>query len=254
MHNGYVLVLRDDLTSKIDLFYARSADAETMATALISWRARYDLPSAATIVTDQGSHFANSLLREISQQLKFQHHFTVAYAPWSNGTAEVTNQSILRLMRAILSEAGPEYTLEDWPKFLPQVVMYLNQMPRKSLMLAGSWRSPNAVFLGLPDEPDDIGPFTWRRTGEGWVCSRLDSAEIHASFEAFRKYLDSSHSEIADLRAVIRDRHRIDRSAGLLQCSFSVGDWVLYSTAHALKNRRKLQLRWLRTQSVVAWV
>ena len=38
MFDGYLLVLRDDLTSKVELFHTSSAHADTMATALVFWR------------------------------------------------------------------------------------------------------------------------------------------------------------------------------------------------------------------------
>ena len=224
MFDGYLLVIRDDLTSKLDLFYTTSADADTMAMALVSWRARYNLPSNALIVTDQGSHFANGLLSALAREMKFSQHFSVAYSPWANGSAEVTN----------------------WPKLIPQVVMYLNSMPRRSLTVDGVPRSPNSIFLGLRDEPDDLAPFVWKKKNRVWRCERLEQASLQPLFEAVAERLASTTKPIATLRSYIRDRERSRRNklSGTLACSFSVGDIVLYSTA-STKTRSKLQLTWL---------
>ena len=72
MHKGYLLVLRDDLTSHVELFCTTRADAQTMAEAMVYWKAHFDLPRGATIVTDNGSHFANTLLKELSKFFSHQ--------------------------------------------------------------------------------------------------------------------------------------------------------------------------------------
>ena len=244
MFDGYLLVLRDDLTSKVDLFYTKTADADTMAMALVSWRARYHLPRDAVIVTDQGSHFANGLLAALSRELKFSQHFSVAYSPWANGSSEVSNVSILRLFRALLSEA--RLPLKSWPQLIPQVVMYLNTMPRKSLTLDGVPRSPNSVFLGLAEEPEDLAPFVWSKKQRSWHCERLDTPQLHLLFQDVARRLESMSEPLSNLRSHIRDceRARRNKLSGALACSFAVGDVVLYSTAKT-KPRSKLQLTWL---------
>ena len=244
--NGYLLVLRDDLSSKIDLVYADSPTADIMASAIISWRGRYGLPSDALLVTDQGSLFANQLLEHLQHKLHYRHHFTVAYSPWANGSAEVTNRLVLKLFTAIMSEAGPEFELLDWPQFIPQVVMYLNESPRRSLTLNGKMRCPNHIYFAMDDTPDPIDPFVWKKVGRNWRCRSLDSAELKVLFHELQTHFDRMHAPIADLKQHLRtvERERLNRRSGLHDISFQLGDLVLVSH-HATSTRRsKIQLTW----------
>ena len=164
----------------------------------------YGLVRDALIVTDQGSHFANSLLDCLSRHLKFRQHFSVVYSPWANGTAEVTNVAVLRLFRSLLSEAW--LPLASWPNLVSSVMLYLNQMARKSLTLDEGMCSSNAVFLGYLDEPDDLTPLTWRKDNGHWSCTRLDTPALRAQFLDVTHRLESV-GEIADLREhIVRNR------------------------------------------------
>lgn len=59
---------------------------------------------AAEWVADRGSHFNNKLVSFLRDKIKTQHHFTLAFCPWSNGTIEVVNCELLRASRALISE------------------------------------------------------------------------------------------------------------------------------------------------------
>ena len=128
----YVLSVRDDLTGKTEWFYSTTADALVAADALLWWRARYGLLVDTVIVTDGGSHFANSLIKELCSKLRIRHHITVAYAPWSNGKAERVNREFLKTLRILLSAVGYT-TLDNWRCLLPSLQYHLNNTPRKLL-------------------------------------------------------------------------------------------------------------------------
>ncbi|MFI5421215.1 MAG: RNase H-like domain-containing protein, partial [Nitrososphaerales archaeon] len=92
----YLFVVRDDLSSFTDIFPCLSPTAAFAAECLFDWICRYGIPSM--FVSDQGSHFLNSLIEELCLKLHIRHHFTLAYCPWSNGTAEVVNRRILHVL------------------------------------------------------------------------------------------------------------------------------------------------------------
>ena len=66
----YVLSVRDDLSGKTEWFFSTIADAIVAGDAILWWRARYGLRSDTVIVTDGGSHFANSLIKELIARLR----------------------------------------------------------------------------------------------------------------------------------------------------------------------------------------
>ena len=143
LYQGYVLVLVDDLSRKVELVATNTADARTGAQAIVYWKARFVLRRDLTILSDNGSHFANEMLRELEEQLRVEHRFSVAYSPWTNGSAEsVNNSKILSLFRSLLSEYM--LTEEQWREVLPIVMCYLN-----NTRSAVTGLSPNEVFIGL---------------------------------------------------------------------------------------------------------
>jgi transposase InsO family protein len=95
-------------------------------------------------VSDQGSHFKNRLLSSIADVIGASHHFTLAYVPWSNGTVEVVNREILRVLRALLS--GFHMRPSDWPRILPLVQSTLNHSPLEHFKGV----APITAFTGLP--------------------------------------------------------------------------------------------------------
>eukprot|EP00924_Labyrinthula_sp_SR-Ha-C_P008520 maker-scaffold_32-snap-gene-2.59-mRNA-1 protein AED:0.79 eAED:0.79 QI:0/0/0/1/0/0/2/0/371 len=88
---GYILTLIDSVTRKVQLTYAESPSAEDKAIVLEKWRSDFEFAEIFTIATDNGSHFANSLLHEFSKRIGFEQYFAV-----TNGSTEVLNSSVLR--------------------------------------------------------------------------------------------------------------------------------------------------------------
>jgi hypothetical protein len=52
---------------------------------------------------------------ELERQLGMGHHYTVVYAPWSNGAMERVNMDVLALTRIVLSET--HLPTDEWPAF-----------------------------------------------------------------------------------------------------------------------------------------
>jgi hypothetical protein len=118
----------------------------TTAAALIDWFATFGV--VLDWVSDRGSHFRNVVVRLLREQNHSSHRFTLAYCPWSNGTVEVVNREILRVLRALCSELRIPF--REWPNLVPLVQGVLNSaiLPR-----LGN-RSPLTAMTGLPaDHP-----------------------------------------------------------------------------------------------------
>jgi hypothetical protein len=96
----YSFVLKDDLTNFVRLIPSKVCDHVTVAEAILAWwYADFRFPCIH--VSDQGSHFKNSVIRELHRLADSKHHFTVAYSPWSNGTVGLVNESILCFLRSL---------------------------------------------------------------------------------------------------------------------------------------------------------
>ena len=49
-------------------------------------------------VSDTATHFKNRVIAQLSDALKEDHRFAVAYTPWSNGTSEGMVIEVLRVL------------------------------------------------------------------------------------------------------------------------------------------------------------
>lgn len=241
---NYVLVLKDDFSSYVSLIKCKAADAEHTAEALISWFATFGV--VLDWVSDRGSHFKNEVVELLRDQNRASHRFTLAYTPWSNGTVEVVNREVLRVLRALCSELRIPF--KEWPNVLPIVQGVLNSsaLPR----LGG--RAPLTVMTGLPADTPLASITTSRSERPKSVdLSKLKSlkeSEIARTLVA----LESMHKEVKEKQSAAR-QSRIDlhnRKTHVRACNFDVGDYVLRG-ARSGHHKSKLALRWTGPYRVV---
>jgi Integrase zinc binding domain len=146
----YILVLKDDLSSYCRLIPSSAANAVTTAASLIDWFAPFGI--VLDWVSDHGSPFRNVVVRLLREQNYSSHRFTLAYCPWSNGTVEVVNREILRILRALCSEL--KIPFREWPNLCPGHFEFGNSASSwKSFPLdRHDWpssRSPSCIHLNL---------------------------------------------------------------------------------------------------------
>ena len=230
----YLLVLVDDLSRKMELFETSSASAEVVASAILYWKGRYGLPTSVTLVSDQGSHFANSLVRLIAKKLRMNHHFSAVYSPWANGSAEVTNREILRILRTLTSEYA--LPLQDWPKLIPEVLTFANNKVAPETGL-----SPNQIYMGLPPEAP---PFVIPMDSD--LLTPQDPAEVASCYKELLECITDRSKMVFDIREKLRaDRRRsLNQRLTIEDIQYSAGDWVLLSSSKGGKSPSKLTLTW----------
>ena len=59
-----------------------------------------------TIISDEGSHFANKVFAKLISRYGIKHLMGLAYHPQSNGQAEISNREIKKIMEKMLMQAG----------------------------------------------------------------------------------------------------------------------------------------------------
>jgi transposase InsO family protein len=132
----YVLIVKDDYSNYVWLKQCKNADADSTAAVLIEWFAAFGV--AQQWVSDQGSHFKNTVMADIQKKLGTSHHFTTAYSPWANGTVEAVCKQTISAARAMLSEM--HLAPQQWPCVLPAIQAVLKTSP--SLIGPAKRRSP----------------------------------------------------------------------------------------------------------------
>ncbi|KAE8961524.1 hypothetical protein PR001_g30015, partial [Phytophthora rubi] len=193
-----------------------------------------------TWISDQGSHFKNEVVAELSRRLRTQQEFTPAYCPWINGSVERVNRDILQVIRTMILEYKTNHT--DWPYLMPMVQASLNHTAVPSL---GN-KAPVELFTGLPC----LTPLR-----EFYLP---DAGELKEVPE-----IDKIDEFLADLRASIQEMHRAVQDKRLKQrllnkkrergenvINFTEGDYVLRSRVDE-KSGNKLLVTWVGSYRVL---
>ena len=82
------------------------------------WRniiCRYGIPKV--LVSDNGKQFDNSAFRDFCLKLGIKNHYSLPAHPQANGQVEVTNRSLLKIIKTQLKGAKG-----IWPDELPSVL------------------------------------------------------------------------------------------------------------------------------------
>ena len=105
-------------------YFTKWVEAEALAIIIkknvrsFFWRniiCRYEIPRI--LVSNNGKQFDNDSFRDFSSQLGIKNHYSSPAHLQANGQAEVTNQSLLKIIKTQL-----EGTKGIWPKKLPSVL------------------------------------------------------------------------------------------------------------------------------------
>ncbi|KAL6419073.1 hypothetical protein ACFW04_011595 [Cataglyphis niger] len=96
--NSYILTIQDLLSKyslAVPLKHARAIDvADAFTNEFIC---TFGVPKA--ILTDQGSHFLNSLMWNVARKFKIRRFRTTAYRPQSNGSVERSHQVLWEYLK-----------------------------------------------------------------------------------------------------------------------------------------------------------
>lgn len=90
----YALFIKDDGSGYLWLSATSVATAIHGAYMLSRWQRTFTIPQCS--VSDQGSHFMDNVRITMADSFNIQHHPTVVYSPWVNGTILRLNHYFLQ--------------------------------------------------------------------------------------------------------------------------------------------------------------
>ena len=244
----YLLTLVDDFSRKLQLTFATSANAETVAMALIKWKGTNGLQPKFMLCSDRGTHFTSKLLEEFKRFHPFDHRFSIVYSPFANGAAESINKEIVKVLQSLCSQFHIDY--DQWTLLIDVVVSVLNNRrnPERanltpleihsnrrigsgSIMETESLLNELSIVPMLKDEvflePDD-----WKVTLE--LMAKLEE-EIHTQ--------DRKIFDMVELKRQL-SRERYNAKFNIARIGFGIGDLVLISDFGTTRSKQKLKLRW----------
>ena len=226
----YLLVIRDRLSGFIDIFPADEPTAAHTAENLLEWFSRYGI--VKIWVTDRGTHFVNRIIEDLSLKLHANHHFHLAYCPWTHAGVETANAQILRVFRSLVSEY--RLSFKDWPMIIPLVRYILNNSVSPSLQFA-----PITLFTGR--EPSSALDVVWDPVRKVNLRPNCSSEELVEHVVSLRQSLANMHLEVTEIREETRLRTNRRRKAPV--ANFTVGDFVLYAIPQQHRES-KLAFKW----------
>ena len=240
----YLLLIRDDLSSYVWLWPTVSCTAEATAEALGVWIGCFG--SMEWLVTDQGTHFKNELIAELTNEARAKHHFVTAYCPWAIGSIERVCREVLRACKALISEWG--LSVKDWPNVTECVQSVLNHAPLVRLGLRdpkvkGVYRTPLESFTGHRPVRPLLRAMPISTYPEAVSSEELTVRRVVA-IETLQQAGESMHRELQGLTSASRRRKTIahNKQTGVQAVNFEVGDFVLVRRAN--KAGHKLQFTW----------
>ena len=214
--NEYLLVVKDDLSSFVELFVCENADHFAVVDSLMWWNARYGLNQGTVFISDQGSHFKNQVMEDMVRLLRVDHRFTPAHSPRSNGTVEVVNRIFLKLLRALRSE----FHVNDWRDLVSFIQASLNSTP--SAQLGGY--SPMEVFTGKrPDSPITL----LFDKGKDLLSNRILPENIAEMMSDLNEAMIKMHREVDYQKDKLRKLRRQSQNKKSVEVNYHEGDFVL---------------------------
>uniref|UniRef100_A0A2N9HFP5 RNA-directed DNA polymerase n=1 Tax=Fagus sylvatica TaxID=28930 RepID=A0A2N9HFP5_FAGSY len=208
-------------------YFTKWVEAEPLATITeknirgFVWKAiicRFGIPR--TFISDNGRQFDNSPFREFCEELGIHNHYSSPGHPQANGQVEVTNRSLLKMIKTRLEGAKGL-----WPEELPNILWAYRTTARTP-----TGETPFRLTYGTEAViPVEIGLTTWRTdnydegSNDVQLRSNLDLVdEVRDQAEARTRVYQQRMARYYDRRV----KHR----------EFKVGDLVLRKVTLATKD------------------
>jgi len=109
--NSYILTIQDLLSKYSLAIPLQHVGAIEVADALTN-ELIFTFGAPKAILTDQGSHFLNSLMRNIARKFRIKHYRTTAYRPQANGSVERSHQVLWEYLKQFVDKNN------EWHKCL----------------------------------------------------------------------------------------------------------------------------------------
>ncbi|KAK7898417.1 hypothetical protein WMY93_019270 [Mugilogobius chulae] len=158
----YILVLCDYATKYPEAFPLRKIKARQIANCLIQMFSRVGIPRE--IITDQGTNFTSTLLREVYKLLGITGIKTTPYHPQTDGLVERFNKTLKSMLKKFVEDSGA-----DWDQWLPFLLFAYREVPQ-----ASTGFSPFQLLYGhVVRGPLDVLKEAWEAPNPEKPCNVL---------------------------------------------------------------------------------
>ena len=122
----YILTMVDYATRYPEAQPLKDIRTETVAEALVNMFARVGIPRE--ILSDQGSQFISSVMKEVCRLLSVKQMVTTPYHPMCNGLVEKFNGTLKNMLRKMCAEKP-----KDWDRYINPLLFAYREVRQESL-------------------------------------------------------------------------------------------------------------------------
>jgi len=212
--NSYILTIQDLLTKHSLAIPLKHAGAIDVADAFVNeFICTYGAPKA--LLTDQGTHFLNSLMKNIAKKFRIAQYKTTAYRPQANGSIERSHHVLWEYLRQVVDNK------KDWDRYLKLACFSYNTSVHE-----GTQYTPHELVFGK--------------------TARVPTSEIppeDLSNESYTEYITILYNKLSDVQNAARNnlqrakkRSKIYYDKRINPHSFKVNDdvYLLKEPTHKL--------------------
>ena len=228
--NKYILVAVDYVSKWAEAQALPTNDARVVVKFLKKLFSRFGIPKA--LISDRGTHFANSLMEKALQKYGVNHRFATPYHPQTSGQTEVTNRALKRIL-----ERSVNGNRKEWADKLDDA-LWAFRTAYKTPLGTTPFRLVYGKACHLPVEVEHKAYWALK------ACDPdLDKARANRFLQL--NELDELRNEAYENSLIYKDRTKKWHDARLKEIKhFEPGDKVLLFNSRLKLFPGKLKTRW----------